>query len=62
MTLWTTSVATEQFPNTHQWANWEAVFITRSVQQLRNATIQLLEAVFYVRIVPRCYKQYKSRI
>jgi hypothetical protein len=34
------------------------VFSNRSVRQLRDATIEeLLEAVFSMRSVPRCYKQ-----
>jgi hypothetical protein len=41
----------------HQWTNWEAEFSTRSVQQLRDATIELLEALFSMRSMPRCYKQ-----
>jgi hypothetical protein len=28
--------------------NWETVFSTRSVRQLRDATIQLSEAMFYM--------------
>jgi hypothetical protein len=35
------------------------VFSKRSVRQLRDATIKLLE-VFSMRSVPRCYKQDKS--
>jgi hypothetical protein len=51
-------VAREQIPNMHQWTNWEAVFSTRSVRQLREATREeLFEAVFSVLSVPRCYKQ-----
>jgi hypothetical protein len=53
----------QQNPNTHQQTNWEAVFSTRSVRQLRDAkTEELLEAVFYIRSVPRCYQQDKSSI
>jgi hypothetical protein len=32
------------------------------VRQLLDATVELLEAVFSVRSVPRCYKQDKSRV
>jgi hypothetical protein len=39
--------------------NWEAVFSTRSVPQLRVVTI---EELFSVRSVPRCYKQDKSGV
>jgi hypothetical protein len=40
-------VARQQIPNTHQWNNWEAVFSTRSVRELGDATIEeVLEAVF----------------
>jgi hypothetical protein len=42
--------------------NWEAVFSTWSVRQLRDATIELLEEVFSMRSVQRCYKQDNSRI
>jgi hypothetical protein len=46
-----------------QWANWEAVFSTESVRQLRDATIEeLLAGVYSVRSVPRCYKQDKFKI
>jgi hypothetical protein len=46
----------------HQWANWEEMFSTRSVQQLHDATIEeLLEAVFSKQSVPKCYEQEKSR-
>jgi hypothetical protein len=39
----------QQIPNTYQWSNWEAMFSTCSVQQLRDATIEeMLEAVFYI--------------
>jgi hypothetical protein len=48
----------QQIPNTHQWTNWEAVFYMRSVQQLRDATIEdLLGEAFSVLAVPMCYKQ-----
>jgi hypothetical protein len=55
-------VARQQIPNTQQWTNWEAGFSTPSVRQLRDATIELSEAVFSMRSVPRCYKQDKSRV
>jgi hypothetical protein len=54
-------ISRRQIPNMHQWTNWDAIFSTRSVRQLRNAT-ELLEAVFSMRPVQRCYKQGKSRI
>jgi hypothetical protein len=42
--------------------NWEAVFSTRSMRQLRGATTkELLGEAIFVRSVPRCYKQDKSR-
>jgi hypothetical protein len=31
MTLYTTSVARQHIPNTHQWTYWEAVFSTQFV-------------------------------
>jgi hypothetical protein len=47
----------------HQWTNWEAVFSTWSVQQLRDATIEeLLKKLFSVRSIPRCYEKDKCRI
>jgi hypothetical protein len=43
--------------------DWEAAVSTRSVRQLRDATIEeLLREVFSVRSVPKCYKQDKSRM
>jgi hypothetical protein len=33
-----THVARQQIPNTHQWTNWEEVFSTLSVRQLRDVT------------------------
>jgi hypothetical protein len=45
----------------HQLTNWEAVFSTQSVRQLRDATLELLKGVS-MRFVPRSYKQDKSRI
>jgi hypothetical protein len=41
----------------HQGINWDVVFRTRSMQQLCDASIELLDVVFSVRFVPRCYKQ-----
>jgi hypothetical protein len=38
------------------------VFSKRSVRQLREATTELLEAVFSMRSVSGCYKQDKSRV
>jgi hypothetical protein len=56
-------VARELIPNTHQYTNWEASFCARSVQQMRDVTTEgLFEAVFSIRSVPICYKQYKSRV
>jgi hypothetical protein len=55
-------VMASKFPNTHQWSNWEAVFSTHYVRQLRNATIKLLEEMISMRSVPRCNKQDKSRV
>jgi hypothetical protein len=49
MTLLTTSVARQQIPETQQKTNWEAAFSTRSMRQLRDATIEeLLEAMFAI--------------
>jgi hypothetical protein len=43
--------------------NWEAVFSTRPVRQLRDATIELLLGdVFYVRSLPVCHKKGRSRV
>jgi hypothetical protein len=51
-------VARQQIRNMHQWTNWKEVFSTWSMQQLHDATIkELLEAVFRIRFMPRCYKQ-----
>jgi hypothetical protein len=56
-------VAMQRILSPHRWANWEAVFFTRPVRQLRAATIEeLLGKVFSVRSVPRSFKQDKSRI
>jgi hypothetical protein len=56
-------VARQQIPNTHQWTNWEEVFYTLSVPQLYDVTIEeLLGAMFYMRSVPRCYKQDNSTV
>jgi hypothetical protein len=53
----------QQIPKEHQSINWEEVFSTQSVRQLRDAAIEeLLKAVFSMRSVPRCYKQDKSRV
>jgi hypothetical protein len=47
----------------HEWSKWEAVFSTKSVRQLCDATIEeLLGEVFTVGSVPRCFKQAKSRV
>jgi hypothetical protein len=46
----------------NQWTNWEAGFSTRSVRQLRDVTIELVEVVLSMWSLPRCYKQDKSRI
>jgi hypothetical protein len=54
MTPQTTPVAKQQIPNMHQWTNWEVVFSTRSVRELRNATVkELLEAAFSIWTTPR---------
>jgi hypothetical protein len=54
-------VARQQSPNMHQWTNGEEVLFARSVRQLRDATIEeLLEAVFSMQSMPRCYKQDES--
>jgi hypothetical protein len=42
--------------------NWKAVFSTRPVGQLRDTTIELLEAVFSMQSVPMCYQQDKFRV
>jgi hypothetical protein len=56
-------IARQEIPNVHKWANWEVVFSTWSVRQLRDATIEnLLEAVFSMLSVPRYFKQDNSRI
>jgi hypothetical protein len=55
-------VTRQQVPNTHQWTNWEEVFCMRSVRQLHNATIELLEVVFSMRSMLRCYKQERFRV
>jgi hypothetical protein len=53
-----TVLAREQIRNTEQWSKWETVFSTRSVLQLRDATIdELLGEVFSMRSLTRCYKQ-----
>jgi hypothetical protein len=54
-------IARQQIPNIHQQTNWEVVFSTQSVQQLRDATIEeWLEAVMWS--VPKCQQQDKSRL
>jgi hypothetical protein len=55
-------VARQQITNKYRLNNWEAVFSTRSVRRLRAAKIELLETVFSIRYMPRCYKQDKSRV
>jgi hypothetical protein len=52
----------QKFPNPHQWTNWEAVFSTRSVRQLRDGTTELLKADFSVRSVPKYYEEDKFRV
>jgi hypothetical protein len=47
----------------HHWTNWDALFSTRSVRQLRVATLgELLGRFFSVRFMPRCYKQDMCRV
>jgi hypothetical protein len=55
-------VARQQIHNTHQWINYEEMFCTQSVRQLRDATIELLKAAFSMLYMPRCFKQNKSTI
>jgi hypothetical protein len=62
MTLYIMPIARQQIPNTHQWTNGEEVFSTRSVRQLHDATIELLEAVFSMQFVRTYYKQDKSKV
>jgi hypothetical protein len=51
------------FRDTQQWSNWEAVFSTRSMRLLRDATIEtLLGEVFSVRSVPRLYNEEQLRL
>jgi hypothetical protein len=45
--------------STQQCSNWEAVFSTRSLRQLRDATVDYGRGVFYLSL-PRCYKQENS--
>jgi hypothetical protein len=45
-----------------QWSNWEAVFSTWSVRQLRDATNEQLEELFSMFSMSRCYKQDKSTV
>jgi hypothetical protein len=46
-------VGRQEITNTHRWINWEAVFSTRSMPQLRAAKIKLLDVVFSMRSVPQ---------
>jgi hypothetical protein len=47
------TVARQQIINTHQRNNWEAMFCTQYVRQLRDAKIDdLLEAVFSMSSAP----------
>jgi hypothetical protein len=56
-------VARNQIPNMHQWTNWEEVLSTHSMQQLYDAAIEeLLETVFSMQSMLRCYKQDRSRV
>jgi hypothetical protein len=59
MTLYTTSVARQRIHNTHQKTNLKAMFSTRFVRQLSDATI---EAMFSVPSVPRWYKRDKPTV
>jgi hypothetical protein len=45
MTQLRTPVARQQISNTHQWTNCGTVFSMRTVRQLRDATIELLNGV-----------------
>jgi hypothetical protein len=51
----TTLVARQQIPNKHKRTNWEALSSTRSMWQLRDARVELLEAVFSMWSAPRLY-------
>jgi hypothetical protein len=55
-----TSVARQQIYNARQSTNLEEMFSLRSVRLLRNATEELLEVVFSLLFILRCYKQGKS--
>jgi hypothetical protein len=55
-------VAGQHISNKHQSTNWEEVFSIRSVRQLRDTTMELLEALLSMQSVPRRYKQDKSRV
>jgi hypothetical protein len=55
MTLQKTSDARKRIPNKNQWSNLEAVFCARSLWQLRDATVELLEAMFYMWSALRLY-------
>jgi hypothetical protein len=52
------AVARQQIPNTHQCTKWKQVFSTRSVLQMRDTKVkEMLEAVFSMPPMPRCYKE-----
>jgi hypothetical protein len=56
-------VARQKIPNMHQWTNWKEVSSTQSAQQLCDAAIgELLEAVFSMWSMPRCYEKDESKI
>jgi hypothetical protein len=59
MTLKTAPVTKQQIPNMHQWTNWKKGVVYAVRAQLRDAT-ELLDEVYSMRSVPRCYKQDKS--
>jgi hypothetical protein len=58
-----TPVTMQQIRSTQQFSNWEALFSTRSVRYLRDATIEeLLGEVFSVTSVPRLYNEEQVRL
>jgi hypothetical protein len=62
MALQTTPIAKKQIPDTHKQTKWEEAFFMQSMRQLCDTTTELLEAVFSMRSMPRCYKQDKSTV
>jgi hypothetical protein len=55
-------VARQQIPNMHQWISREEVLRMWSMWLLHDTTEDLLEAVFSMWFVPRCYEQNKFRV